>query len=77
MAATSRRTSRDASSSTGSRARWLPAILLSEVIGGGDAAPRRGIAVAVDGSVVPRARLAETILVEGAEVEIVTAVQGG
>ena len=39
--------------------------------------PRRGIAVAVDGSVVPRARLAETALTEGAKVEIVTAVQGG
>jgi len=54
-----------------------PDILLSDVVGGGDATPRRGIAVAVDGSVVPRARLAETTLAEGARVEIVTAVQGG
>ena len=43
----------------------------------GEDEPRRGIAVAVDGSVVPRARLAETTLSEGARVEIVTAVQGG
>lgn len=39
--------------------------------------PRRGVAVAVNGSVVPRARLAEVELSEGARVEIVTAVQGG
>jgi sulfur carrier protein len=51
--------------------------LVSEVVADGDATPRRGIAVAVDGSVVPRARLAETALTEGAKVEIVTAVQGG
>lgn len=43
----------------------------------GEDEPRRGIAVAVDGSVVPRARLAETGVREGARVEIVTAVQGG
>ena len=43
----------------------------------GETEPRRGVAVAVNGSVVPRARLAETELSEGAKVEIVTAVQGG
>lgn len=43
----------------------------------GDAEPRRGVAVALNGSVVPRARLAETTVQEGATVEIVTAVQGG
>lgn len=43
----------------------------------GEDEPRRGIAVAVNGSVVPRARLAETGVSEGARVEIVTAVQGG
>jgi len=47
------------------------------VVRDGETQPRRGIAVAVDGSVVPRARLAETALSEGARVEIVTAVQGG
>ena len=42
----------------------------------GDPAPR-GVAVALDGTVVPRARLGDTALHEGARVEIVTAVQGG
>lgn len=37
----------------------------------------RGIAVALDGTVVPRAQLNRTDLYEGARVEIVTAVQGG
>ena len=37
----------------------------------------RGVAVALDGSVVPRSRIAATELHEGARVEIVTAVQGG
>lgn len=37
----------------------------------------RGIAVAVDGVVIPRTRHAETAVGEGARVEIVTAVQGG
>jgi sulfur carrier protein len=51
---------------------------LDELIAGpDDNEPRRGIAVALNGSVVPRARLAETQLSEGARVEIVTAVQGG
>lgn len=54
-----------------------PGTLLIQVVGDGEDTPRRGIAVAVDGSVVPRARLAETTLAEGAKVEIVTAVQGG
>ncbi len=38
---------------------------------------RGGVAVAVDGEVVPRACWAETVLAEGAEIEILTAVQGG
>jgi sulfur carrier protein len=54
-----------------------PGTLLIQVVGDGEDTPRRGTAVAVDGSVVPRARLAETTLAEGAKVEIVTAVQGG
>jgi sulfur carrier protein len=37
----------------------------------------RGTAVAVDGTVVPRAEHAETPLHEGSRIEIVTAVQGG
>lgn len=41
------------------------------------ASVQRGIAVAIDGTVVPRAQLKQTLLHEGARVEIVTAVQGG
>jgi sulfur carrier protein len=37
----------------------------------------RGMAVAVDGEVVPRAAWARTVLADGAQVEIVVAVQGG
>ena len=37
----------------------------------------RGVAVAVDGEVVPRGAWAQTVLREGAHVEIVAAVQGG
>jgi sulfur carrier protein len=40
-------------------------------------ADSRGLAVAVNGVVVPRARHAATTLSEGDVVEIVTAVQGG
>ncbi|WHT19941.1 sulfur carrier protein ThiS [Crossiella sp. CA-258035] len=41
------------------------------------AAPSTGIAVALDGAVVPRASWAETELREGSVVEVLTAVQGG
>jgi sulfur carrier protein len=37
----------------------------------------RGVAVAVDGEVVPRARWQEVELAEGARVEVLTAMQGG
>jgi len=39
--------------------------------------PHSGVAVAVDGEVVPRARWAATALGDGAHVEVLTAVQGG
>ncbi len=39
--------------------------------------PERGIAVAVDGEVVPRARWADVVLADGARLEVLTAVQGG
>jgi sulfur carrier protein len=41
------------------------------------ASTRRGIAVAVNGKVIPRSQHASTELTDGARVEIVTAVQGG
>ena len=40
-------------------------------------APTSGVAVALDGDVVPRAMFAETVLTEGAVLEVLTAVQGG
>ena len=39
--------------------------------------PRSGVAVAVDGEVVPKVRWAEAVLADGARVEVLTAVQGG
>ncbi|TCO58066.1 sulfur carrier protein ThiS [Actinocrispum wychmicini] len=36
-----------------------------------------GVAVAVNGSVVPRAEHPRTVLAEGADIEVLTAVQGG
>ncbi|MEJ2890150.1 sulfur carrier protein ThiS [Actinomycetospora aeridis] len=39
--------------------------------------PERGVAVAVDGTVMPRAGWATVALVEGSRVEVLTAVQGG
>lgn len=40
-------------------------------------APAGGVAVAVDGEVVPRAEWSTCELTEGARVEVLTAVQGG
>ncbi|MHA6796858.1 sulfur carrier protein ThiS [Pseudonocardia bannensis] len=40
-------------------------------------APRTGVAVAVDGEVVPRADWPSTRLTDGARIEVLTAVQGG
>ena len=37
----------------------------------------RGVAVALDGEVVPRSRLVETVLSEGQRVEVVAAIGGG
>jgi sulfur carrier protein len=37
----------------------------------------RGVAVAVEGEVVPRARWSDVALTDGANVEVVVAVQGG
>jgi sulfur carrier protein len=43
----------------------------------GGASTRRGVAIAVNGQVIPRSQHASTELTDGARVEIVTAVQGG
>jgi len=37
----------------------------------------RGVAVAIDGEVVPRARWGTTEVADGARVEVLTAMQGG
>ena len=47
------------------------------VAAAGVASAERGVAAAVNGEVVPRARWDEVVLAEGAEVEVVRAVQGG
>jgi sulfur carrier protein len=39
--------------------------------------PSSGVAVAVNGEVVPRAEHPRTVLADGADVEVLTAVQGG
>jgi sulfur carrier protein len=55
-----------------------PPVRLDDVLHLPDGATTpRGIAVAVNGEVIPRSRLASTELTEGARVEIVKAVQGG
>jgi sulfur carrier protein len=55
-----------------------PPVRLREVLDLPDgAATPRGIAVAVNGQVIPKSQHADTELTEGAKVEIVTAVQGG
>jgi sulfur carrier protein len=40
-------------------------------------APSRGVAVAIDGEVVPRAEWRATALREGSRIEVVVAIQGG
>ena len=39
--------------------------------------PSKGVAVAIDAEVVPRGAWSETVLEDGAHVEVVTAIQGG
>jgi sulfur carrier protein len=59
--------------------RELPAgATVARVIASLDNAPDgRGVAVAVEGEVVPRAQWPSTELHDGAKVEVVVAVQGG
>ena len=45
--------------------------------GPGDAIPPRGIAVALNGAVVPRTQWSATVLADGDRLEVLTAVQGG
>jgi sulfur carrier protein len=50
---------------------------VAEIVAGLAPARTRGIAVAVNGTVVPRTRWPATVLRGGDAVEILTAVQGG
>jgi sulfur carrier protein len=54
-----------------------PPVRLSEVLELSSGIAPRGVAVAVNGQVIPRSQHADIELTEGARVEIVTAVQGG
>lgn len=58
--------------------RELPdGVTVAEAIAELGPGPRRGIAVALDGEVVPRAAWDDTQLRSGARLEVVQAVQGG
>ena len=54
-----------------------PATVAAAVERAGAGGARRGVAVAVDGEVVPRSAWEETELSEGQRVEVVGAIQGG
>ena len=54
-----------------------PATISTAIARSGVDADRRGIAVAVDGEVVPRSAWDETELSDGQRVEVVGAIQGG
>ncbi|HIW92836.1 MAG TPA: sulfur carrier protein ThiS [Candidatus Corynebacterium avicola] len=51
--------------------------IVSDVTGHSPDDDQVGVAVAHDSAVVPRSRWATTVLDEGAEIEIITAMQGG
>jgi sulfur carrier protein len=51
---------------------------VEQLLGRVDVPPQaRGVAVAVDAEVVPRGEWPSHVVVDGAQVEIVTAIQGG
>jgi sulfur carrier protein len=54
-----------------------PATVAAVVERAGGTADRRGVAVAVDGEVVPRSEWESTELADGQRVEVVGAIQGG
>ena len=61
---------------------WRGGLVLAELLRGMGIDPdpesgRRGVAVALDGRVVPRAAWAETVLAAGARVEVIGAIGGG
>jgi sulfur carrier protein len=51
---------------------------VEQLLGTLDVPPQaRGVAVAVDAEVVPKSQWPATVVAEGAQVEVVTAIQGG
>ena len=60
----------------GAPAEVAPGTTIAELVRGLDA-PDRGVAVAVDGEVVPRGAWEQTTVDDEAHVEVVQAVQGG
>jgi sulfur carrier protein len=62
----------------GHRSQLAPGARIPDAIQAAGAPPAgRGVAVAVDGQVVPRAEWDQTRLADGQRVEVVQAVQGG
>ncbi len=57
--------------------RALPSRLSVEALVDSLVAARRGVAVAVNGTVVPRSSWADVALTDGDTVEVLTAAQGG
>jgi sulfur carrier protein len=57
--------------------RSLPAEATLASLVEGLSAPSRGVAVALDGEVVPRGQWSATELRDGARIEVVAAIQGG
>ncbi|MEY8566654.1 sulfur carrier protein ThiS [Corynebacterium sp.] len=51
--------------------------IVHEVTGQDPESEELGLAVAVDAAIVPRSRWAGTVVHDGAEIEIITAMQGG
>lgn len=54
-----------------------PGFTVADVLALLEVPTRRGVAVAVEGEVVPRREWEARVLAEGARVEIVNAIQGG
>jgi sulfur carrier protein len=62
----------------GKRVELGPEALVADAVAhAGVEADARGVAVAVEGEVVPRAAWERTVLSEGQSVEVLTAIQGG
>jgi sulfur carrier protein len=62
----------------GEPARIAEGTTVAELLGTLDVPPQaRGVAVAVDAEVVPRGQWPEHVVQDGAQVEVVTAIQGG